>query len=36
MRSTRDVLNTLAALTGKKAGCRSLGDSWADTNAALG
>ena len=30
-RSTRDLLNTLAALTGKKAGFRSLGDAWADT-----
>ena len=25
-RSTRDLLNTLAAITGKKAGFRSLGD----------
>ncbi|MBV8916412.1 MAG: recombinase family protein [Acetobacteraceae bacterium] len=30
-RSTRDLLNTLAAVTGKKAGFRSLGDAWADT-----
>src|SRR4051794_15834181 len=30
-RSTRDLLNTLAAITGKKAGFRSLGDAWADT-----
>ena len=30
-RSTRDLLNTLAANTEKKAGFRSLGDSWADT-----
>jgi DNA invertase Pin-like site-specific DNA recombinase len=30
-RSTRDLLNTLAAITGKQAGFRSLGDSWADT-----
>src|SRR6516165_5360335 len=30
-RSTRDLLNTLAAVTEKKAGFRSLGDSWADT-----
>ena len=30
-RSTRDLLNTLAAITGKKAGFRSLGDTWADT-----
>jgi DNA invertase Pin-like site-specific DNA recombinase len=30
-RSTRDLLNTLAAITGKKAGFQSLGDAWADT-----
>jgi len=30
-RSTRDLLNTLAAITGKEAGFRSLGDTWADT-----
>jgi DNA invertase Pin-like site-specific DNA recombinase len=30
-RSTRDLLNTLAAITGKKAGFKSLGDTWADT-----
>src|SRR5271169_1293999 len=30
-RSTRDLLNTLAAITDKKAGFRSLGDAWADT-----
>src|SRR5271170_768166 len=30
-RSTRDLLNTLAAITDRKAGFRSLGDSWADT-----
>ena len=30
-RSTRDLLNTLAAITGKKAGFRSLGDAWAGT-----
>src|SRR6185437_9711110 len=30
-RSTRDLLNTLAAITGKRAGFRSLGDTWADT-----
>jgi DNA invertase Pin-like site-specific DNA recombinase len=31
-RSTRDLLNTLAAITEKKkAGFRSLGDAWADT-----
>ena len=30
-RSTRDLVNTLAAITAKKAGFRSLGDTWADT-----
>ena len=30
-RSTRDLLNTLAAITAKKAGFRSLRDTWADT-----
>ena len=30
-RSTRNLLNTLAAITAKKAGFRSLGDTWADT-----
>ena len=30
-RSTRDLLNTLATITGKGAGFRSLGDAWADT-----
>jgi DNA invertase Pin-like site-specific DNA recombinase len=30
-RSTRDLLNTLAAVTDRKAGFRSLGDAWADT-----
>jgi DNA invertase Pin-like site-specific DNA recombinase len=30
-RSTRDLLHTLAAITGKQAGFRSLGDTWADT-----
>jgi DNA invertase Pin-like site-specific DNA recombinase len=30
-RSTRDLLNTLAAITAKGAGLRSLGDGWADT-----
>jgi len=30
-RSTRDLLNTLAAITGKGAAFRSLGDVWADT-----
>src|SRR5216684_4023630 len=28
-RPTRDLLNTLAAITGKKAGFRSLADAWA-------
>ena len=35
-RSTRDLLNTLAAITGSKAGFRSLGDTWADTTTAHG
>jgi len=35
-RSTWDLLNTLAAITGKKAGFRSLGDAWADTTTAHG
>lgn len=35
-RSTRDLLNTLAAIAGKKAGFRSLGDTWADTTSAHG
>jgi DNA invertase Pin-like site-specific DNA recombinase len=35
-RSTRDLLNTLAAITGKKAGFRSLSDAWADTTTAHG
>ena len=30
-RSTRDLLNTLAAITERKAGFRSLDDAWADT-----
>ena len=30
-RSTRDLLNTLASITDRKAGFRSLGDAWADT-----
>jgi DNA invertase Pin-like site-specific DNA recombinase len=33
-RSTRDLLNTLAATTDRKAGFRSLGDTWADTTTA--
>jgi DNA invertase Pin-like site-specific DNA recombinase len=35
-RSTRDLLNTLAAIAGKKAGFRSPGDAWADTTTAHG
>jgi DNA invertase Pin-like site-specific DNA recombinase len=35
-RSTRDLLNTLAAITDKRAGFRSLGDTWADTTTAHG
>jgi DNA invertase Pin-like site-specific DNA recombinase len=35
-RSTRDLLNTLAAIAGKKAGFRSLGEVWADTTTAHG
>ena len=30
-RSTRDLLNTFAAIADRKAGFRSLGDAWADT-----
>jgi DNA invertase Pin-like site-specific DNA recombinase len=35
-RSTRDLLNTLAAITGKKAGFRSIGDTWAHTTTSHG
>jgi DNA invertase Pin-like site-specific DNA recombinase len=35
-RSTRDLLNTLAAISDRKAGFRSLGDAWADTTTAHG
>jgi DNA invertase Pin-like site-specific DNA recombinase len=35
-RSTRDLLNTLATITAKKAGFRSLGDTWADTTTSHG
>ena len=35
-RSTRDLLNTLATIADKKAGFRSLGDTWADTTTAHG
>ena len=35
-RSTRDLLNILAAIGDQKAGFRSLGDAWADTTTAHG
>jgi DNA invertase Pin-like site-specific DNA recombinase len=35
-RSTRDLLNTVALVGEKKAGFRSLGDTWADTTTAHG
>src|SRR5271166_3221949 len=35
-RSTRDLLNALAAITAKKAGFKSLGDTWADTTTSHG
>ena len=35
-RSTRDLLNILSAIAEKRAGFRSLGDSWADTTTAHG
>jgi len=35
-RSSRDLLNTLTAITGKKAGFRSLGEAWADTTTSHG
>jgi DNA invertase Pin-like site-specific DNA recombinase len=35
-RSTRDLLNILATITGKKAGFKSLGDTWADTTTSHG
>ncbi len=35
-RSTRDLLNTLAVITDKKAGFRSLGVAWADTTTSHG
>jgi DNA invertase Pin-like site-specific DNA recombinase len=31
-----DLLNTLAAITGKKAGFTSIGDAWADTTTSHG
>ena len=36
VRSTRGLLNTLAAIADRKAGFRSLGDTWADTTTARG
>src|SRR5271165_7481382 len=35
-RSTRDLLNTLAVIADRKAGFRSLGDTWADTTTSHG
>jgi len=35
-RSTRDLLNTLATITAKGAGFRSINDTWADTTTAHG
>ncbi len=35
-RSTRDLLNILAAIADRKAGFRSLGDAWADTTTSHG
>ena len=35
-RSTRDLLNTFATIAGRKAGFRSLGDTWADTTTTHG
>jgi DNA invertase Pin-like site-specific DNA recombinase len=35
-RSTRDLLNTMATITSRKAGFRSLGDAWADTTTSHG
>lgn len=35
-RSTRDLLNTIAAIADRKAGFRSLGDTWADTTTSHG
>jgi DNA invertase Pin-like site-specific DNA recombinase len=35
-RSTRDLLNTLASITDKRAGFQSLGDTWADTTTSHG
>jgi DNA invertase Pin-like site-specific DNA recombinase len=35
-RSTRDLLNSLAAIADRKTGFRSLGDAWADTTTSHG
>jgi DNA invertase Pin-like site-specific DNA recombinase len=35
-RSTRDLLNILANIAGKKAGFKSIGDAWADTTSPHG
>ncbi len=35
-RSTRDLLNILATITGKRADFKSLGDTWADTTTSHG
>src|SRR6202163_804150 len=35
-RSTRDLLNILATIADKKAGFRSLGDTWANTTTSHG
>lgn len=35
-RSTRDLLNTVASIADRRAGFRSLGDTWADTMTAHG
>ena len=35
-RSTRDLLNIMATIAEKRAGFRSLGDTWADTTTAHG
>lgn len=35
-RSTRDLLNTLAAIADRKAGLQPLGDAWADTTTSHG
>jgi len=35
-RSTRDLLNTIGTIADRKAGFRSLGDTWADTTTSHG